>query len=110
MSESTFRIKAHNDLMLRNIFLLATELFEFGGMPDESLDEGDLTNSKDEDNDNTNHIISKAENIKEDDQVSFTPAGSQFGEIGERIRSAKAGSRVKSKHGTPIIMPLNNHV
>ena len=88
----------------------ATELFEFGGIPDESFDEGDLTKSKDEDNVNTNHISSKAENIKEDDQVSFTPAGSQFGEIGERIRSAKAGSRVKPKPDNPIIMPLNNHV
>jgi hypothetical protein len=90
--------------------VIATELLEFGGIPDESFFEEDLTNSKDEDKINTNHISSEAENIKEDDQVSFTPAGSQFGEIGERIRSAKAGSRVKHKPDNPIIMPLNNHV
>ena len=79
-------------------------------MPDDSFYEGDLAKTTVEDKVNTNHIESESEGIKETDQVSFTPAGSQFGEIGERIRSAKAGSRVKMKTDNPIIMPLNNHI
>ena len=79
-------------------------------MPDDSFFEGEHTNRNYQDSYDTNHISNGAENVREGDQVSFTPAGSQFGEIGERVRSAKAGSRVKQKPDNPIIMPLNNHV
>ena len=49
------------------------------------------------------------EDHKKDEDESFTPTGSQFGEIGERIRSAKASSRIRPKEENPMILPLNNH-
>ena len=85
---------------------LATELVEFGGISDESLFEGEFTNVNDEKAMDTNRSTNE-------NDVSFTPAGSQFGEIGERIRSAKAGSRMKpnpSSSDNPMIMPLNSHL
>ena len=63
-----------------------------------------LTNSEDEENLNKKHISSEAENIKKDDQVSFNQAESKLGEIGEKIISAKVGSRVKQKPDKLIII------
>ena len=90
--------------------LIASELLEFGGISNESLYEGEFTNTVDKDAMDTNHFTSDAENMKTEKDVSFTPAGSQFGEIGERIRSAKAGARERQRPPNPIIMPIDNHI
>ena len=58
----------------------------------------------------SNYMSNGIEKVDKQEDISFTPAGSQFGEIGERIRSAKASSRVKPQAEHPAIMPLNNHV
>ena len=93
--------------------LSATELLEFGGTSDESLFEGDFTSSNDIKSVESNQEPEGDENSSRTNEISFTPAGSQFGEIGERIRSAKAGSRMKSKQmlsDNSINMPMNSDV
>ena len=88
---------------------IATELLEFGSLANESLYESDFANGKFEDGAGTSQVNGDLEDHKKDEDESFTPAGSQFGEIGERIRSAKASSRIRPKEGNPMILPLNNH-
>ena len=72
-------------------------MLDFGGISDESLFEGEFSSSDDKKSVESNHEQEGDENFGHTNEISFTPAGSQFGEIGERIRSAKAGSRMKSK-------------
>ena len=87
-------------------------MLDFGGISDESLFEGEFSNSNDDKEVVTNHVNDEDSTPKTAYDMSFTPAGSQFGEIGERIRSAKAGSRMKPKQPSsdnPMIMPLNSH-
>ena len=93
------------------ILLKATELLEFGGISEDSPYEGNLENGSDEDileNGSTGTEANEFRKTEED--LSFTPAGSQFGEIGERIRSAKATSRLKQKQANLTTVPLNNHI
>ena len=92
---------------------LATELLEFGGTSNESLFEGEFSSSNDKKSAEPNHEQEGDENSGRTNEISFTPAGSQFGEIGERIRSAKAGSRMKSKQmlsDNSMNMPMNSDV
>ena len=66
-------------------------------------------NGKFEEGIGSSQLNGKLEDNKKDGDESFTPTGSQFGEIGERIRSAKATSRIRPKEENPMILPLNNH-
>ena len=88
-------------------------MVEFGGTSDESLFEGEFGNGNDEKMIDTHRPNGQDTTTTTENDVSFTPAGSQFGEIGERIRSAKAGSRMKptqSISDNPMIMPLNSQL
>ena len=93
------------------LYLTATELLEFGGLSEESLYDGEFKSGMDKTEVYNNHVGSNGiEKLSSEEDLSFTPAGSQFGEIGERIRSAKAGSRVKHQPANSEILPLNNHI
>ena len=86
-------------------------MIEFGSLTGDQTYEGNFQNGIDEEVfENGSAGIKANEFRKTEEDLSFTPAGSQFGEIGERVRSAKVTSRIKQKSENLTTVPLNNHI
>ena len=106
-----------------HIILLATELLDFGSLSMGNDDEDEFEADNDSSSHHNgmiknNHMDGKqkmtrgGEQDGDEDNLSYisTPAGTQFGEIGERIRSAKASSRIKQKPSIDTSNSIINHI